>query len=604
MAFSQAPYPGLRPFEVDETDIFFGREKQTDELLGRLSRTYFLPVVGPSGCGKSSLVRAGLLASLEAGFILKAGGGWRVLDMMPRDRPIEQLAKAVARRMPTGESNIKTLQAILGSGPRGLIQALGQLSLSQGENLLLLVDQFEEIFRFRDPTRSTEPSDDASVQRQRRKDEADAFVSLLLETSIRAKKTYVVVTMRSDFLRDCSVFAGLPEAFNESIYLTPRLDRDQLQSAIEEPARVFGGSLKPELVRQIINDAGNNEDQLPLMQHVLMRMWSNALSLHPENAPALTLADYEAAGKLSEALSNDADAAFENELTSDQKRIAEVMFRLLCSRGRSDRDTRSPARLDQIARVAGVKWEEIVPVVEVFRGKHRYFITPRTGQLKPDTVLDISHESLIRNWKRLGDWVEDEALAADTYQRLVRDAREHRAGNEDLLSAVRLASVNAWENRFKPTETWSERYGGQFSIAMEFLKASRTQREKEARDAVFAEQRLLGKQIAIKRLASAFGLALLALSLLVILTISLLRQTKVANHQKKLADASYGEALRLKAQLELHSNKSLSAWPYAIAAPLHNKDLDMGERFKTQFPLPIQYLSAGRSRRGSRRARC
>jgi WD40 repeat protein len=590
MYFAQAPYPGLRPFEVEEADIFFGREKQTDELLGRLSQTYFLPIIGPSGCGKSSLVRAGLLASLEAGFIVKAGGRWRVLDMMPRDRPLEELAKAIARHLPTsGESKIKELQAILGSGPRGLIDALEQLSLTQGENLLLLVDQFEEVFRFRDPGRSTQPSDHASVQRQRRKDEADAFVAILLETSIKAKNAYVVLTMRSDFLRDCSVFAGLPEAFNESIYLTPRLDRDQLQSAIEEPARVFSGTLEPELVRQIINDAGNNEDQLPLMQHVLMRMWSNALSVRPKNTPTLTLADYKIVGELSEALSNDADAAFNEELTPDQQKIAEVMFRLLCERGGSDRDTRSPARLDHIARVASVKWQEIVPVVEVFRKKPRYFLTPRTGDLAPDTVLDISHESLIRNWKRLHAWAEDEALGADTYQRLVRDASEHKAGNEDLLSALRLASVNAWEKRFKPTEAWSERYGGHFPLAMQFLKASQTQREKEAREAALAEQRLFRKQITIKFLRSAFGVALLFLGFSIYLWRDANKQKEFANDNYKLADANYGEALRIKALLELRSNKSLSAWPYAVAAPLHKKNLDIGELFKARLPPPIQY---------------
>src|SRR5207248_2765325 len=119
---AEAPYLGLRPFEVDEADIFFGREKQTDELLRRLSQTYFLPIVGPSGCGKSSLVRAGLLASLESGFIVEAGGRWRILAMTPRDRPIEELANAILGCLSDSEeSKLIALQAVLRSGPRGLI---------------------------------------------------------------------------------------------------------------------------------------------------------------------------------------------------------------------------------------------------------------------------------------------------------------------------------------------------------------------------------------------------------------------------------------------------------------------------------------------------
>lgn len=77
------PYPGLRPFRSDESHIFFGREEQTDRLLEKLQRTHFLAVVGPSGCGKSSLVRAGMIAALETGFLADAGSLWHVAQMRP-----------------------------------------------------------------------------------------------------------------------------------------------------------------------------------------------------------------------------------------------------------------------------------------------------------------------------------------------------------------------------------------------------------------------------------------------------------------------------------------------------------------------------------------
>jgi WD40 repeat protein len=583
---AQVPYLGLRPFEVDEADIFFGRERQTDELLRRLSQTYFLPIVGPSGCGKSSLVRAGLLASLESGFIVEAGGRWRILTMMPRDRPIEELANAILRRLSEpDESKLIALQAVLRSGPRGLIEALKEIPVAPGENLLLLVDQFEEIFRFRDQLASRVLTDGAGPQDQKRKDEADAFVTLLLE-AVKEKAAYVVLTMRSDFLRDCSLFAGLPEAFNRSIYLTPRLDRDDLQSAIQEPARVLGGSLQPDLVRQLINDARSNQDQLPLMQHVLMRMWSDVVQKRPDAPPELTVEDYGRVGALSKALCQDADNAFDKELSPEQQRIAEVMFKALCVRGSSDRDTRAPARLDHVAKVAEVKWEDVVPVVEVFRGAGRYFLSPRSGPLAPDTVLDITHESLIRNWKRLSQWVEEEALSAETYQRLIRDAVDWKEGG-DLLSPIRLSSLNAWEKRFHPTEPWSQRYGGQFALATEYLQASRKQREKEAQDAALAQQKLYLKENAIKKLGIALGVAVLVVGWAIYQTKQASDQAYLANQhsrfaieQKNLAireagtaDANYGSALFIKAQLEWRSQKALSAWPYAVAFGDHNKDL-------------------------------
>src|SRR5262249_37562036 len=212
---SQAPYPGLRPFTRGETDIFFGREAHTDDLVDRLGRRRFLSVVGPSGCGKSSLVRAGLLDALESGFMASAGAGWHVADMRPGGRPMWQLAGpllSLAGRPPSGPDSA-FLAAAVERGPHSLIEYLHDLPLPKDENLLILVDQFEEIFRFTPGTSQ---------------EEADTFVALLLAATQQYEQAiYVVITMRSDFIGDCARFAGLPEAINEALFLTPRLSRGQ-----------------------------------------------------------------------------------------------------------------------------------------------------------------------------------------------------------------------------------------------------------------------------------------------------------------------------------------------------------------------------------------
>jgi hypothetical protein len=262
--FTSFPYPGLRPFSEDETDIFFGREEQVDELLERLGRHRFVAVVGPSGCGKSSLVKAGLLDGLEVGFLTEAGAIWRRAVLRPGSHPLKRLAKALmqekALRRERGEGAhaASFLHATLRRGPLGLVETLRETPLPERTNLLVLVDQFEEIFRY---------------HQDGGKDEAAAFVALLLESAKpRDERIYVVLTMRSDFLGDCALFSGLPEAMNESQYLTPRLTREQRRAAMVGPARVFGGEVAPELVNRLLNDMGPDPDQLPLMQHVMRRI--------------------------------------------------------------------------------------------------------------------------------------------------------------------------------------------------------------------------------------------------------------------------------------------------------------------------------------------
>ncbi|MBC8288873.1 MAG: hypothetical protein H8E37_01015, partial [Planctomycetes bacterium] len=89
------PYPGLRPFEYHESTVFFGREQQVDELLGRLRKNSFLAVVGASGCGKSSLIRAGLLPALHRGDLGNRGGTWRIVITQQGTSPIHNLARSL-----------------------------------------------------------------------------------------------------------------------------------------------------------------------------------------------------------------------------------------------------------------------------------------------------------------------------------------------------------------------------------------------------------------------------------------------------------------------------------------------------------------------------
>ncbi len=151
------PFPGLRPFETEEYLLFFGREGQADELLARLGRTRFLAVVGTSGSGKSSLVRAGLLPSLRGGLMREAGSSWRVALMRPGSDPVGNLAAALAERGVLAEAGgglegaeaEAVVEATLRGGSLGLVEAARQARLAAHENLLVVVDQFEELFRFR-----------------------------------------------------------------------------------------------------------------------------------------------------------------------------------------------------------------------------------------------------------------------------------------------------------------------------------------------------------------------------------------------------------------------------------------------------------------------
>jgi tetratricopeptide (TPR) repeat protein len=474
------PFPGLRPFETGEYRLFFGREGQSDELIVRLGRARFLAVVGTSGSGKSSLVRAGLLPALRGGMMAGAGAGWRIAVMRPGGDPVGNFARALAERgvldeagggLPPAEAKA-VIEATLRAGSLGLVEAVRHARIGAQEKLLVIVDQFEELFRFRAARAASNTGDDAA-----------AFVKLLLEAASRREQNiYVALTMRSDFLGDCSQFQGLPEAINEGQYLIPRMNRDERRSAIKGPVGVARGKMSEPLVNRLLNDVGDNPDQLPILQHALMRTWDYWKANRRAGEP-LGLEDYEAIGTMENALSRHADEAFEELHDGRSRKIAELLFKALTERGSDNREIRRPTRLSEVCAITGASAEEVAAVVEVFRKEGRSFLMPPAEvTLTHDTVLDISHESLIRNWVRLKGWVSDEAQSVRVYKRVAEAAVLNRKGEEGLLQEPGLSLALDWREKSKPNAAWGRRYHPEFDTAVAYLEESR-----EAHEATLAE---------------------------------------------------------------------------------------------------------------------
>jgi tetratricopeptide (TPR) repeat protein len=465
------PFPGLRPFETDEYRLFFGREGQADELISRLSRARFLAVVGTSGSGKSSLIRAGLMPALRGGMMKGAGSGWRIAVMRPGGNPIGNLAAELARKDVLSEAGMglsdeeaeAVIEATLRSGSLGILNVAREARLGEHEKLLVVVDQFEELFRFKEG---------GSV------DEASAFVKLLLEASQqRELSIYIVLTMRSDFLGDCAQFQGLPEAINDGQYLIPRMTRDERRFAVTGPVGVTRGKISEPLINRLLNDVGDNPDQLPILQHALMRTWEHWQANRRDGEP-IGLEHYEAIGTMTDALSRHADEAF-NELPDERSRmIAEVLFKALSERGADNREIRRPTRLSTICEITGASPAEVIAVIDVFRRGGRSFLMPPLGtELHADSVIDISHESLIRNWERLKEWVKEEGQAVRVYRRVAENAVLHREGSEGLMQEPALSFALDWRDKSHPTKAWGERYHPDFDLAMTYLEQSRLARE-------------------------------------------------------------------------------------------------------------------------------
>lgn len=478
------PFPGFRAFEEADADVFFGRVAQVDELVQSLARSRFVAVVGMSASGKSSLVRAGLIPKVRSGAVerllrrsepdrKRERRAWRIVTMRPGDAPIANLATALqdAGFAPSGLSSRASAAAIrstLEAGELGLVQVV-KAGAGADDSVLIVVDQFEELFRFR---RLTQTAPDNL---------SESFVKLLLAASDFADaRIYVLITMRADFFGDCAIFRGLPEKVQAGLFLVPRLSLANLRQAIEGPVTVAGAAIAPTLVNRLLNELADDQDQLPVLQHALMRTWEIWATKYRADGDIVER-HYNETGGLAEALPKHIQEVWDCDALRVGRRrfIVEKLFKALTE---NDRETRRGATIEEVAAIAEAPIDEVIAAADTFRGPDRAFLTPPADRnLDTTSILDITHESLIRKWKRLKKWAEEEAESAQSYRRLTDAAEQYRKKKSGLLTDPALSVTDEWRQKNRPNPAWAERYSGetrdnQFELAMDFLTRSLVKR--------------------------------------------------------------------------------------------------------------------------------
>ena len=532
------PFPGLRPFGVEESHLFFGREGQSDDVLVKLANHKFVAVIGPSGSGKSSFMYCGVVPKLYGGFVAEKSSEWQVIVTRVGVDPLDNLANSILEIDENFQQETLENQRIrkiitttlLQSQPTGLTECIAQYPNQTPDcNYLVIVDQFEELFRYKllDPAGGTT-------------DKALAFVNLLTEAVADTKSNvYVALAMRSDFIGECSQYPELTRLINESNYLIPQMTREQKRMAILGPVAVGGATIAPKLVQRLLNELGDSPDQLPVLAHALMRTWDYWQHHREYDTEPIEGKHYEAIGRMEEALSQHADEAY-NELSEMQKEICESMFKSLVGRSNTNEGIRRPTRLEEIAQIANCQPEEVRAVIEKFREPGRALVTPPyPAPLEEDSVIDFSHESLMRIWVRLKNWVVEENESIQMYQRLAEAAEMYQVGKAGLWRPPDLQLALNWYLKEKPTLVWAERYHPAFERTIAFLETSSEKYETEQQvKEMLAKRALRRSQTTAVVLGAAMVISLLFLVYAIFQQLEATSQAELAKANEKKANSN------------------------------------------------------------------
>ena len=432
----RSPYRGLEPFREEDAELFFGRDREIALLSERLRAGRFLAVLGASGSGKSSLVRAGLLPAI------RADGAAKVVILTPGAAALRALAGQLSSALGPGAPSADDLLVDV----RAIDRASDELGGS-GERLIVVVDQFEEVFSL------------TSNRRERR-----AFIdNVAYASTIPGGRTTVVIAMRSDFYPRCADHPALGALVAGQQFLVAPLGPDGLRDAIEEPARRAGLELEPGLVRRILADVSDEPGALPLLEHLLLELWRR------RRGRLLTLEAYAAGGGVGGALAKRANAVY-GELRPDEQEVARRVLLRLTQPGDGTEDTRRRATLTEL--VTDGDRAAVERVVDAMSAARLLVVT--TDDATGEPAVEVAHEALIRGWPELRRWIDADRDALRLHRRLTEAADEwHSGGREEglLYRGVRLA---AWQERDTAELNDRER---------EFLAASgeRADRERAAR---------------------------------------------------------------------------------------------------------------------------
>ena len=601
---AHCPYPGLAAFQPGDAGRFFGREQLTAELVARageqLARPGLLMVLGPSGSGKSSVLRAGLLPAVAAG-TLPARGSWAwPRDLMtPGRRPLLELATRIASLagIPAGalEADLRTdparitgavRQALLSNARRqagtpGLTPAASQAVIdvdgdqqtaepgtgplpavrhvAAGTRLVLIVDQFEEVF--------TQCPD----EQERR-----MFIKALCAAAgtaassgagdggppggrveAREAPALVVIGLRADFYARCAAYPELVPHLQDHQVLVGPIDQAGLREAIEKPAATAGLVIDAALVEVLLADLGPHAPtpapqagtvegsrdraaaarwdsyaagRLALLSYALQQTWRN------REGRRLTVAGYRATGGIDGAVAQAADTVYDRLDPAGQDTVQRVLLRLV-SFGEGAPDSRRRADLAELT--GSDDSEQASPTRAVLAD----LIDARLVTADADTV-EITHETLLTAWPRLRQWLTDDRAGLRIHRDLTDAARDWQHQGRDpgrLFRGTRLAVARDWAARHDQDLNPGERA---FLAASQHdqLRATRRRRAAVAALAVLTVLSLTATGVAISRTSAANSA----------------RDQAIANQVDAEADELMATNPSLAAQLDVEANQIYS----------------------------------------------
>jgi len=453
------PFPGIRSFEIEDSEYFYGRDNQIQDVVNSLFRNKFIAVIGPAGSGKSSLIKAGVIPAIINS---EEKDNWEYFIFSPENNPLGNFSKALFQIAVKFIPNLTEdeIELRISDDFTFFKNIIKIISDESKKKTLLYIDALEDIFFYSD---SSEKNSINSV----------LFIKFLIEiVQNKQNNIYILTSLKSDYLSFCRNFEGFVEIINKGHYLVPKLNAQQKIDAIIKPLQKYNIQVSNTLLDKIISEIDETEGQLLVLQHTLKRTWEYWRKNAPESQQ-IDIEHYNAVGGLENSINLHAEEIFHNLENDKNKNLTEKIFKSLIIIKTDNSISRLSVLLSDISLISGEKNDLIIRILDNFRNNDVAFLEPLSNiSLDEDSLIRISRDIVLDKWLRLKNLIKDEVNSVAIYKQLSNSAGLYQKGEAKLWINPELQQGITWVKTNNPNIHWAKRYDSYFERAVSFLNYS------------------------------------------------------------------------------------------------------------------------------------
>jgi hypothetical protein len=526
------PFVGLKPYSEINSPFYFGREQEIENLLQILQKNKLLTLSGDAGSGKTSLINASLIPRLKNGFVGQAGKEWSIAYFRPSTKPLSNLAHALnINGVLNIESKPKTTdykyysQIIKEFEAIGIVEIYKRSEICDKKNLLIVIDQLEDLFEFREYFETINSEDDREL-----------MDLIYRSVSYKNMPIYFLISIESKYLTKITSYKKLQEIVSPTHYTIQNLDISRINHILEKTFYKHQVQFDPLVIDSFQDSLDEKISYLPNFQFLLYKLF-DAYVINENKKRIINLEDIEQFGGITNAISKDLKT-FYDKLDPEKQNEMSLFFKAL-TKPQNLSIASNYEKIINISHYVNISMNELSASIQALKETFFDFIEvfePSISGIKNNDKTILNSESILNlkyskhlNWTRELEWKTEERKDYLKYKTFSANATKNENDEIDFIKTLELKNAILWRDNPNHNSSWAKKYDFNFTKTIAYINESekdslRLKKEKE--DQFEREQK--------KERTKRKGYLILGIGMLILTTIAFIQKSKATEDRNSI----------------------------------------------------------------------